>query len=89
MFHICTFQKLIIDGFIQPQKKHLLLSIISGDISIWVFNILLIFAGHYDARMRFLIKRLAWNLRVKWEEVEHLELSVVENLSTNQYLMSE
>ncbi|XP_064610419.1 LOW QUALITY PROTEIN: transmembrane and coiled-coil domain-containing protein 4-like [Liolophura sinensis] len=45
--------------------------------------------GKFSSRMRFLIKRVAWNLRVKWEEVEHLELSVVENLSTNQYLMSE
>nr|KAI8731962.1 transmembrane and coiled-coil domain-containing protein 4-like isoform X3 [Biomphalaria glabrata] len=45
--------------------------------------------GCYDARMRVLIKHLAWRLKVGWETVEDLEIYMSETLALSQYEMSE
>ena len=46
-------------------------------------------AGHYDARLRMLIKHVAWQLRVTWEQVEEIESDLAVSLEYNTYVMSE
>ena len=36
-----------------------------------------------------LIKHIAWQLRVTWEEVEEMETELAETLEYNTYVMSE
>ncbi|CAL1545276.1 unnamed protein product [Lymnaea stagnalis] len=45
--------------------------------------------GCYDARMRVLIKHLAWRLKVGWDTVDDLETDMSETLALSQYEMSE
>ncbi|XP_012941510.1 transmembrane and coiled-coil domain-containing protein 4 isoform X2 [Aplysia californica] len=45
--------------------------------------------GSYDARMRVVIKHLAWRLRVSWDAVEEIESEMSETLAMAQYEMSE
>ncbi|KAH9514078.1 Transmembrane and coiled-coil domain-containing protein 4 [Bulinus truncatus] len=45
--------------------------------------------GCYDARMRVLIKHLAWRLKVGWDTVDDLEIDMSETLALSQYEMSE
>ncbi|XP_052821109.1 transmembrane and coiled-coil domain-containing protein 4-like isoform X2 [Mya arenaria] len=53
------------------------------------FILLAIQEGCYDARMRVLIKHMAWQLRVSWEDVEELEGDLSETLEYQTYIMSE
>ena len=53
-------------------------------------NLILIFiAGRYDARSRMLVKHVAWQLRVSWDEVEDIETELAKTLEYNTYVMSE
>ncbi|XP_045204064.2 transmembrane and coiled-coil domain-containing protein 4-like isoform X2 [Mercenaria mercenaria] len=45
--------------------------------------------GCYDARMRVLIKHVAWQLRVTWDDVESIEEEFAETLEYDTYVMSE
>ncbi|XP_060588948.1 transmembrane and coiled-coil domain-containing protein 4-like [Ruditapes philippinarum] len=45
--------------------------------------------GCYDARMRVLIKHIAWQLRVTWDDVEAIEEEFAETLEYDTYVMSE
>ena len=50
---------------------------------------LILIAGRYDARSRMLVKHVAWQLRVSWDEVEDIETELAETLEYNTYVMSE
>ncbi|PVD36937.1 hypothetical protein C0Q70_03930 [Pomacea canaliculata] len=65
--------------------------ILNGDASPVVFELISIAVsqGHYDARMRVLIKHVAWLLRVGWSQVEEMECIFAESLNTEKYEMSQ
>lgn len=45
--------------------------------------------GKYDARMRTLIKYVAWQLRISWDQVEEIESMLAESLESREYQLSE
>lgn len=45
--------------------------------------------GYYDARVRMLIKHIAWQLRVTWDQMEEIETDLAESLEYNTYVMTE
>lgn len=48
-----------------------------------------LFLGCYDARMRVLIKHVAWQLKVSWDVVEETEVVMAETLEYSTYTASE
>ena len=45
--------------------------------------------GSYDARMRVVIKHLAWRFRVSWDVLEDIEREMSKSLVVAQYEMTE
>lgn len=45
--------------------------------------------GKYDARTRTLIKYVAWQLRISWDQVEEIESMLAESLEAREYQLSE
>ncbi|XP_061189624.1 transmembrane and coiled-coil domain-containing protein 4-like [Saccostrea echinata] len=45
--------------------------------------------GHYDARMRTLIKYIAWQIRINWDQVEDIESLLADSLEAREYKLSE
>ncbi|XP_076451988.1 transmembrane and coiled-coil domain-containing protein 4-like isoform X2 [Babylonia areolata] len=65
--------------------------VLKGDASPVVSELISIAVsqGNYDARMRALIKHVAWRLHISWDHMEEIECQLAASIISQKYVMSE
>ncbi|KAL8621637.1 hypothetical protein ACOMHN_036870 [Nucella lapillus] len=65
--------------------------VLQGDASPVISQLITIAVsqGNYDARMRALVKHVAWWLHISWDHVEEMECQLAETITAQKYEMSQ